>query len=224
MIPISELPTNELAHHCAEETDKFKRDHDNNPDFCFELFRRALADHDDEALSYIYHIYLPSLYKKIRYKFQTIIEEDIEHFILHGFTKFVRELRSPKYKNLKKNFKTLAAVISYLKTCAFNVIKEHLRKKRVVTVSIEQIIVPKKIFDPIDWGIQLEQIWERICELIPDEKDQFLARCIFVEHLKPSEILEFHSDIFRDTEEIRIASQRIKRILRKDPTLRDLLK
>lgn len=213
------VPTSALAQRCKEETDKFKRNQPNNPEYCFQLFWRALAERSDEALSHVYRIYFSSLYKSIRYKFPTIKDEDIEHFFLIGLSKFVRELRSDKIDN----FSTLAAIISYLNTCVYNVIKEYLRKKRVSTVPLDPTVRSNPTATSLDRGIRLHEIWARICQLIPDEKDQFLARRLFIEHLKPSQILEFYPNSFRDTEEIRIARQRIVRTLSRDSGLRDLL-
>jgi hypothetical protein len=41
---LSSMSNDDLAQRCAEETEKFNNRQANNPEFCFELVRRALAD------------------------------------------------------------------------------------------------------------------------------------------------------------------------------------
>jgi hypothetical protein len=111
-----------------------------------------------------------------------------------------------------------------LNACVFSAIHEEWRKKRIKTIVMDEINPYKSYFPDFERDILRADIWSRICELLPDATDQFLARCLFVEQLKPSEVLRFHPDKYHDTEAIRVARQRIVRILRKDSDLHGLLK
>jgi hypothetical protein len=211
--------TSPLAQRCAEETDKFRRNRKSDPEICFELFRRGLAEQADDALTHIYRIFFVYLYKRIRRHYPTIREEDIQDFFSIGFNRFFNKLQGDNFEN----FTELGAIINYLNACVFSAIHEEWRRKRPATVLIEDTTNHNPHFPEFDREIRRADIWSRICDVLPDEDDLFLARCLFVDHLKPSEVLQFHPDRFDDTEAIRVARQRIVRTLRKDSDLRDLL-
>ena len=54
---VSSIPTADLDQRCANETDKFTRQQPNDPQWCFELLRRALAERDVDAFTYVYRTY-----------------------------------------------------------------------------------------------------------------------------------------------------------------------
>ena len=211
--------TSPLAQRCAEETEKFRRHQESNPEVCFELFRRALAEQSDEALSHIYRIFFKYLNKSIRRHYPNIRDEDVQDFFSIGFSRFFNKLHGKHFTS----FTELGAVINYLKACVFSAIYEEWRKKRIKTISIEETTQHNPHYPEFGKELLRADIWSRICELLLSEEDQFLARCLFVEQLKPSEILLFHPNKYQDAEVIRVGRQRIVRTLRKDLDLRDLL-
>ncbi len=53
----SSLSTADLAQRCAEETDKYYRRDDADPQLCYELLRRALREQQPEAFTHVAQIF-----------------------------------------------------------------------------------------------------------------------------------------------------------------------
>src|SRR5436190_23615721 len=96
---LAALPVDSLAAQCAEETEKFSRQERNTTQYCFELFRRALADGITEAFTHIYRVYerqvLNWVYGYSRFD-QT--GEAAEFFVNSAFTKFYFAVKGPKFE------------------------------------------------------------------------------------------------------------------------------
>src|SRR5688500_2753814 len=122
MILTPGLSVAELARRCAEETDKFARRLANDPLFCFELMRRALAEQSDEAFTHIYQVYermvTSWVYNHSRF---TLTGESAEYFVSGAFRAFHSALQGSKFER----FPSLAAVLSYLKTCVHTSIAQY---------------------------------------------------------------------------------------------------
>lgn len=49
MLDLADLPIDEIIARCQEETERYSRRDSHDPRYCYELFRRALAEQDQEA-------------------------------------------------------------------------------------------------------------------------------------------------------------------------------
>jgi hypothetical protein len=70
--------------------------------------------------------------------------------------------------------------------------------------------------------ITAAELWRQIERLLPDPRDRLLARCAFVEDLKPRQIVKAYPSRWRDEREVSVELYRIRRLLRNDPELRKL--
>jgi hypothetical protein len=68
-------------------------------------------------------------------------------------------------------------------------------------------------------GIELHDIWRRMQQLLPDERDQRLMRLVFVEGYKPRDITALYPTFWPSERQVSIALYRIRRTLRADPGL-----
>lgn len=210
----AKLPIDQLVEHCTEETGKFNRHEADDPQYCFELLRRALFKDIPEAFAHIYRIYEPMVRKWV-YGYSRFIQtgEDVDYFANAALSKFYFALRGPKFEQ----FDSLAKILLYLKRCIHTEIAQHLRGHRPFTVDLgEDDRIPAPKAEP---DVHVQEVWSIILSLLPDKKDQLLARCLFVEDMKPAQIFEAYSDKWKSAREVSVARQRITRILRRDETL-----
>jgi hypothetical protein len=213
------LSVADLAQHCAEETDKFLRRLANDPQYCFELMRRALAEQSDEAFTYIYQVYerpvTSWVYHHSRF---ALTGESAEFFTSAAFRAFHTALRGPKFDR----FPTLAAVLGYLKMCVHSSIAQYLRdEERAQTTPLDDADEPAQTPD-LGEGAEAGELWAYICRLLPDERDRLLARCAFAQGLKPREIVAAYRTQWSSEREVSVALYRIRRILRADSQLAEL--
>src|SRR6185295_15642499 len=78
----------DLAHRCAQESDHFFNRQPHDPHYCFELFRRAIFDHDQRAWELIYTQYHRLVAKWVLHHADFPASgEDTEYFVNGAFEK-----------------------------------------------------------------------------------------------------------------------------------------
>ena len=70
--------------------------------------------------------------------------------------------------------------------------------------------------------IAAAELWRQIEQRLADPRDRLLARCVFVEDLKPRQIIKSYPAHWKDEREVSVELYRIRRLLRNDPELRRL--
>jgi hypothetical protein len=211
----STLSVAELADLCTQDTQKFYRQQTYDPQFCFELLRRALAEEQSEAFTRIYQVYesqvLNWVYNHPRFQ-QT--HESAEFFASSALSSFYFALRGEKFEQ----FSLLSQVLSYLKMCVHTSIAQYLRAEPAQDLDELDETQVMSGDDHLESQLIASELWEHICSVLPDPTDQLLAHCVFVLDLKPAEIVDRFSH-WRTPREVSVALQRIRRHLRSDAEL-----
>src|SRR5262249_20409590 len=126
-----------------------------------------------------------------------LIAEDDCFWVNRTFQRFMRALGPERLDQ----FSSLAAVLAYLKACAFSVLLDELRaRKRRRDLSLDLLR------DGVDSGIDVEDaaigtlsaeaLWQAVMEELTDETDRLVARLSFKHAHKPGEIYMRHPDRF----------------------------
>jgi hypothetical protein len=219
---LASLPLEQIAQRCAEETQKFRQRQPHDTQFCFELFRRALAEGVNEAFTWAYNIYEREVRNWVhQHRGFEHTGESADLFVNAGFSQFYFALRGPGFAKCP----ALPQLLAYLKACVHSAIAQYLRDHG--GGPYPPFLDPDEEGPPAPSdpgaGLVAGEIWRRIRELLPDESDQLLARCRFGEGLKPGEIVAYHAARWRSEREVSVALYRIRQKLRRDPALRELL-
>jgi len=215
---LDKMSLDDIAMRCAEETQKYFQQTQDDTDYCFELLRQALQVDHSEAFTHVYRTYesLVRRWVHIHPRFYAT-GESADYFVSAAFTSFYFAVRGDKFQR----FESLAHLLQYLKRCVHTAIAQHCR-------SIEPTdILPLESSDqlpasPVENFSNFADIWDRINALLPNELDMLLAHCVFSQNLKPSQIIEIYSH-WPSARVVSIQLQRIRRILRQDKTLAVLL-
>jgi len=216
MTSAGELPINYLAQRCAEETEKFNRREVNDAQFCFELLRRALAEGAAEAFTLVYHVYEPQVMRWVKKhpRFEQT-GEDSEFFAGAALRTFYFALSGPKFGH----FASLPKVLQYLKLCVHTTILQYIRDQQpAATMPYE---LAGEVAETPDLGMRADaaDTWSHINQVLTDERDRLLARCVFLLDLKPRQIIAAYPGHWRNEREISVALYRVRRTLRNDPEL-----
>ncbi len=111
-------------------------------------------------------------------------------------------------------------MLAYLKLCVHSTIAQYLRDQRPwLDIPFDAIESPANAPD-LRSDVQVAEIWEYLCSLLPDERDRLLARCAFILDLKPRQIIELNPGRWAGEREVSVALHRIRQLLRADTTLR----
>ncbi len=216
MDSVESLSTDDLAIRCTQETDQFNRRQSSDPSFCFELLRRALADGSSEAFTYVYQNYERQVINWVysHPKFEQT-GESAEFFASQALRSFYFALRGDKFDR----FPSLPQILSYLKLCVHTAVAQYLRDQQP-HVTTPLLDTHRLVYQP-DLGTRAvaSELWQHICSLLPEDRDRLLARLVFVQGLKPREIVVALPARWRDEREISVALYRIRRMLRNDAEL-----
>lgn len=214
---LSSLSNDDLSRRCAEDTARFHHHQIRDTAHCFELLRRALADGRSEAFAWVYQIYEPQVLRWV-YQHGRFHEtgERAEYFANQALTNFYFALRGDKFAR----FDELAQLLTYLKLCVHSCIAQYLRREQALHMTdLDNESVFAAETDLAE-DMQVAELWARVCDLLPDDGDRLLARCVFVQAMKPAQIVRGYPDRWQTPREVSVALQRIRRNLRKDPLLR----
>lgn len=217
---ISNLRTDVLAQHCAQQTRNYLLQLANDPRYCFELMRRALRAQDSEALTHLYQTYLPlgNLWARRHPRFD-VTGESTEFFASAAMNNFYFALRGEKFDS----FPSLAHALSYFKICVHSVIEQYMRPLPPSGPPIPFEHDPQWEAPPIDERIMAEELWGHVERILPDPDDRLLVHCRYVLDLKPAQIAAKYPSRWATAREVTVALQRNRRRLRRDPALRQLV-
>jgi hypothetical protein len=215
---LASYPLNDLAQQCAEQTQLFSRRLRDDPRYCFELLRRALAESVPEAFNHVWQIYLPQVVRWVhRHAKFPRTGESAEYFANAALASFYFALRGPRFAALP----SLANALAYLKACVHSAIAQYVRDQQ----KAEWVPEDENIHTQpnLSANVDADELWAHLCRLLPHEVDQRLAYAVFVLDLRPREIVLALPGLWRDERHISVELFRIRRILRRDRELRQLL-
>jgi hypothetical protein len=217
---LANLSLDDIAQRCERETEKFNRRQSSDSQFCFELLRRALAEDRSEAFTRVYQIYerqvLSWVYSHSRFA-QT--GEGADYFVSLAWSTFYFAVRGPKFAD----FPSLPQVLSYLKLCVHTGIAQYLRDQQPgATTPLDE---QPDIAHISDLGTQIDaaELLKHIYRTLPNARDRLLAHCVFIQDLKPRQIVKAFPSQWRTEREISVDLYRIRRLLRNDLGLRRLI-
>jgi DNA-directed RNA polymerase specialized sigma24 family protein len=224
---LSALTARQLAAGCRHQ----QADRSHEP-FCFELFRRALAEKSQEAWQTINQQYERLVRSWIVEFAQTsngVGNSSLDELTADAFYAFWRSYTAEKLQKALG----LASVLAFLKSCAVTSVLQAKRKQRRSVQQTELIIeggdAAGSERDVVDaparsflQGISAAELWQIVDACCGNEQERVIVRLSFVSDLKPRSILELHPGLFVDVEEVYTIRRNLKNRLARDRRLRTL--
>jgi hypothetical protein len=217
-------PLNEVARRCREETEHFFRRLSHDTQYCYELFRRALALRNDDALALLMQNYRGLVEAWVRHhpKFDQTNEE-AETFTIAAFERLWIAITPSRFAR----FPELRSLLRYLQMCAHCSIADYLR-----TVDPTRPLEPE---EPGDSGREpaapeaflsppeRAEMWEEVRAEMRTEKEHIVLQCCFALDMKPGEVYEEFPGYFSSVQEIYRTKQNVMERLRRNEALRKSL-
>ena len=216
-----------VAQQCAQQTDRFFQRLQYDPRYCFELFRRALLERNQQAYALLYQQYQALVAGWVeRHPSFPALDEEVQYFVNRAFEKMWRALTPYKFER----FPDLKSLLSYLKLCAGSAVMDYARTGRLDMIDDEpgdlQIADTGAEVDPeqhtVD-RVQQEEFWRLILTRLADERERLVVYGSFVLALKPRELSAKYPQVFADVNEIYRIKQNVLERLRRDAELRQNL-
>ncbi|MEZ4768234.1 MAG: hypothetical protein R2844_07395 [Caldilineales bacterium] len=216
-----------LAHRCNEETHLFFRRLDYDPRYCYELFRRAIVEANQDAHACLYSQYLPLVAGWVeRHPAFHTSNEEMDYFINRSFEKLWHAVTPAKFAR----FGDLKSLLRYLKMCTNSAIVDFNRGRELAIIeegsdSEEMRVAPAPgdIEEDTIERVDRSRFWGLIEERLNSEKERAVIYASFVLGMKPAELIESQPDLFDDIKDVYRTKQNVLERLRRDNQLASLL-
>lgn len=207
------MSVTELADRCMSEVNNYRNGEPSDDQYGVELFRRALMQRDALAWEIVQQRFNELMLQWMRSHPMRKVAgrlDSEENYVAQAFTRFWQSTAV----NQKIEFRSLAAVLRYLRATLNGTIHDTLR----TYARAREMPLPE--FGEIGELIAIEhddgrELWEVIKSLLPDKRQQRVAYLLFHCCLKPREIVHYCSEEFSDVQEIyRLRRNIFERLLR----------
>jgi len=210
-----------LANRCMGEIENYRRKESYDDQYCLEIFHRALLQHDDDAWTLLVDRFSPMVRGWMRShprRDAACRHDSEENYVSKTFGRF---WQAAAY-NQNVRFTSMAAALSYLKTCLTGTILDTLRSYARADLSLNDpdhpLVEEPAVEDDRDDG---HELWNVIQSLLPNAREQRLAYLLFHCGLKAREVVQFCGQEFSDVNEVyRLRRNIIERLMRNKDQIR----
>jgi hypothetical protein len=222
---LSRRPLEELCQEARLQEQNFVSGSPSDDAAGVELFRRAIAERDEEAWAAVIDLYRGLLLAQTgRQVVRGLVDEDDGFCVDRAFQRFWQATRSGRMHE----FSDLASILKYLKMCLGSVLLDEARaRRRRPAASLDDVPPETRVSaDPaatVIGHIARRELWQVIYHELRDQSERRIAELSFVAGLTPREIRARHPDCFADVADVyRIKRTLIER-LRRSPAIQRLL-
>jgi hypothetical protein len=216
-----------IAHRCTQETERFFQRQSHDPQYCFELFRRAIVNRNQRAWELVYAQYRPLVAAWVeRHSAFADSGEEIQYFVNRAFEKMWMALAPGKFSH----FSNLKCLLRYLQMCVHSAILDQVRvaERSVVGMDYETLAAGDSAGEPIVENQALDQVhcqelWREIDAQLRDERERRVVYGSFVLALKPREVYAQFRETFRDVNDVYRVKENVLARLRRDAGLQRFL-
>ena len=224
---LEHLSVDDLARRCAQETNLYLKQQDNDQRYCFELFRRAIHHRDESALEVIIAQYQPMVTRWVdkwmdKHQDFQLIGDEAQDYVAQAFERFWVSFTPEKFEKSS----SLAAVLKYLQMCVHGAITDAWRKFRHVQFAKDIGDEGQDSPDPTplpEDSLQQGEFWQLIREKVKDSKEYIVVYASFNLDLSPREILVEYPGMFSDIKEIYQCKANLLNRLERDEEIRNLM-
>ncbi|HEU4329314.1 MAG TPA: sigma-70 family RNA polymerase sigma factor [Roseiflexaceae bacterium] len=214
-----------LAWWSRAESERFYRGQPHDTRFSYELFRRALVEHDQSAWEQIYTLYSPLVESWVRRSGAFASSgESSEFFVTSAFTRFWRAITPERFAS----FSTLAALLHYLQLCAGCVVIDSVRAQSWGEMLPEDALylsAPQSSPDEEAMErVSREEFWSYINTQLSDEAERVVVFQSFVMGMKPGDIYQSRPDLFSCVNDVYNVKRNVLGRLSRNEQLRHFLR
>jgi RNA polymerase sigma factor (sigma-70 family) len=210
------LTIHELVTKCREESAQLAQEPADGLSACWELFRLAIVEDNQQAWQALY-----VQYRRLVGKWGAGTELDLDDLVTETFARFWQGVRGQDFAS---RFPTMKAVMSYLKRCAkARAIDAARRREYQQRIREALAAAGHEADDPLEDKV-LKKIFgqELLIHLhsrLQDEDEQLVFRLSYELGLKPAEIARQYPQRFPEVQAVYRIKERIVSRLANDPTL-----
>ena len=213
---LQRLPLDDLARGCAQESERFRLRLEQDARFCFEIFRRAIADADGQAWTIFaeqYHFQIARWAQ--RHPGFTQCGESVDDLVAHVLTKLWQTFATNKHK--LNQFNSFQSLMAYCKMCVHSEVVDALRTNKQTAAELDESMeapAPNQTPD--------QQLWDYVLPRLKDEQERLVIQGLFLYGMTPKDLWNRFRSRFSDMSEIYRVKQNVIARLRRDAAFRQL--
>jgi hypothetical protein len=225
-LALAQVDLTTLAKRCVLEHERFNRGEASETHFAYELFRRAIAERNQEAWEHIFACYAPLIERWIRRSgVLRTTGESMDYFIGAAFMRFSTTITPNRFES----FTTLAGLLSYLQRCTFGAIIDSIRTRSRAEVLLEDTILSSSSLQHMPHEeafarISGAEFWKFIDTLLNSVTERLVIYYSFIHGMKPSEIFAKYPDMFASVNEVYTTKRNVLERLGRNQELRELIR
>jgi hypothetical protein len=216
------LPLQSLAERCHQETLLFLQKLGHDPRFCYELFRRAIVERNEQGWELIYIQYTaatPLLVHWVeRHGSFASSGEDAMFFVNRALERLWMTITPERFQS----FPDLKSVLRYLQMCVYSAVTDYVRATPPPAVALDEMMSAASIPQSGE-ELEKQELRAMIDARLNDDKERTALWNRYDLGMKPAEIAERFPDVFTDVMDVYRTLQNIIARLRRDNNLRRFL-
>ena len=218
-----------VSYRCHAEQQKFKQDKQHKTSFCFDLWRRALENPNDESSStaweFVYKHFYPTALRWIKkHPIFPLTGEDQEYFATLALVKMWEYFAKGSGSFTK--FSSLGQILKFLQMCINSVVtdywKKHIKPFQHCDSQGENpldIVVDKK---PHYQNVETTELWNKIYQKAHNELEQCFIYAYFELQLPRRKIAEMYPQ-FGGTQGVKKVREPLMNRIERDSSLKHFL-
>jgi DNA-directed RNA polymerase specialized sigma24 family protein len=212
----------DLIQHCAEQMTRYRRrQRPYNPWYCYELFRRALAERSEAAWSAVYEQY----HRLVRHWLGSITDAT-DILVNLAFARLWEKIDAEGFVD----FTSLGKLLAFFRRCTWNIAIDARRQwKRNETrqAALEAIAMSPAANQDLAASAILEriaakEIYQSAVERLNGQEERLVFQASFEWDMKPAEIAKRWPHLFADVDQVYRLKENLLRRLRRDDHLQAL--
>lgn len=219
------LSLSDLARRCTEESDHFFARRQYDPSFCYELFRRALAERNETAWRLVFNQYRPLVASWVeRQQAFPLAGEEVDFFINGAFARLMKAVSPEQFAR----FQDLRSILGYLQLCVVSEVNDHMRAIRgTETLPLDQVnlsshMAPDDVENTALDDVERTLIWQTIRSCTKSDSELLVVYASYVLGLKPRQLYERFPDRFDSVDRVYRIKENVLARLRRDPRMQSL--
>ncbi len=211
------LPVDQLATRCRKESSRSGHRPPDELSSCWELFRRAIVEDDQQAWQALY-----VQYRWLVVKWSTGADLDADDVVTETFARFWEAVRN---RDFVARFPTMKRVMAYLKRCARTLAIDAARRREHQQLVREALSARAKVIghdspgETAEEQVSVQELKAHLDSRLRDEDERLVFWLSYDTGLKPREIAAQHPQRFADARAVSRIKGRIWERLNEHPTL-----
>ena len=198
----SQIPLAQLVEYCAAERAKFRQGEPADPQYCLEIFRRALRRTHDDDWAALHTCFYQDVLQWVRYHPVMRSAQLSESADVYANEAFERMLIANT--NHPLDISSLGAILTFLRRCVSSVLLDTLRAQRK-EVSLELVyeVAGPDESERIIGTLSRDELWHMVEQCVASPRELRLAHALWIEGYRPREIPQVLPEDYTDIHDVR---------------------